>query len=103
MVRIVRPKPSEYEGLQRFLEDVYGHSFNFFPSAYPSVWKKENTDFKNIFVIKEKNKIVSLVRIFPLRTIQNGVEMNLAGIGAVSTLYSHRGKGYMGAFTQSDI
>ena len=95
-MRILRAKPSEYDRILRFLEDVYGHSFNYFPYTYPSVWEKENTDFKNIFFIKEKDKIVSLVRIFPLRTIQNGIEMNLAGIGAVSTLYSHRGKGYMG-------
>jgi len=99
-MRILRAIPSEYDRIQRFLEDVYGHSFNYFPSAYPSVWKRQNSDFKNIFVIKEKDKIVSLVRIFPLRTIQNCVEMNLAGIGAVSTLYSHRGKGYMGILLQ---
>jgi predicted GNAT family N-acyltransferase len=96
MTKIERPKLSEYDVIQRFLEDVYGHSYGYFPLAYPQVWKKQNTDgFKNTFIIKEKGNIVSLLRIFPLKTIQNGVDVNLAGIGSVSTLYSHRGKGYM--------
>ncbi|MDD3725961.1 MAG: GNAT family N-acetyltransferase [Candidatus Ratteibacteria bacterium] len=95
-MKIERALSSEYNNIQRFLEDVYGHSFNYFPSTYPSLWKKENTDFRNIFVIREKGKIVSLVRVFPLKTVQNGVDIDLAGIGGVSTLYSHRGKGYMG-------
>ena len=99
-MRIVRARPSEYDRIQRFLEDVYGHGFNYFPSAYPSVWERENTDFRNIFVIREDKKIVSLVRIFPLNTVQGGVDVDLAGIGAVSTLYSHRGKGYMGILLQ---
>ncbi|MCM8820482.1 MAG: GNAT family N-acetyltransferase [Candidatus Omnitrophica bacterium] len=94
-MKIGRAFSSEYEDIQRILEDVYGHGFNYFPSAYPSVWKKINTDFENIFVIKEKGKIVSLVRIFPLKTVQGGVDITLAGIGAVSTLYPYRGKGYM--------
>lgn len=93
-MKIERPLPSEYDSIQRFLEDVYGHSFNYFPSFYP-LWKKKNSDFRNIFVIREKGKIVSLVRIFPLKTVQGGVDINFAGIGAVSTLYSHRGKGFM--------
>ncbi|HOL22129.1 MAG TPA: GNAT family N-acetyltransferase, partial [bacterium] len=83
-MRIVRARPSEYDRIQRFLEDVYGHGFNYFPSAYPSVWERENTDFRNIFVIREDKKIVSLVRIFPLNTVQGGVDVDLAGIGAVS-------------------
>ncbi|MCX8082398.1 MAG: GNAT family N-acetyltransferase [bacterium] len=99
-MKIENALSSEYEYIQRFLEDVYGHSFNYFPAAYPYVWKKHTTDFKNIFVIREKGKIVSLVRIFPLKTIQNGVEIDLAGIGSVSTLYSHRGKGYMSLLLQ---
>ncbi|MCM8761692.1 MAG: GNAT family N-acetyltransferase, partial [Candidatus Omnitrophica bacterium] len=99
-MKIGRAFPSEYEDIQRILEDVYGHGFNYFPSAYPSVWKKVNTDFENIFVIREKDKIVSLVRIFPLKTVQCCVDINLAGIGAVSTLYPYRGKGYMNLLLQ---
>jgi len=94
-MRIARPDSSEYDNIQRFLEDVYGHAFNYFSSCYPRVWKKQYADFTNIFVLKDRGKIVSLVRIFPLETVQDGINMNLAGIGAVSTDYRCRGKGYM--------
>jgi len=97
---VERAKKSEYEKIQRFLESAYGHSYNWFPLSYPQVWRKENTEFKNTFIIKEKGEIVSLVRIFPLPLILNGIEVNFAGIGAVATSYSHRGKGYMSVLLQ---
>ncbi len=100
---VERAKKTEYEKIQRFLESAYGHSYNWFPLRYPQVWSKENTEFKNTFIIKEKGEIVSLVRIFPLPLILDGIEVNFAGIGAVSTSYSHRGKGYMSKLLQESF
>ncbi|HNS31667.1 MAG TPA: GNAT family N-acetyltransferase [bacterium] len=94
-MKITCSKPSEYEEMQRFLEEVYGHSRNSFSEGWPEVWKKNYTDFENILLIREKKRIVSLLRIFPLVFLQKGVKVKAAGIGSVSTLYSHRGKGYM--------
>jgi len=94
-MEIKNPKSDNYEKILRFLEDVYGHSYNFFPFAYPHVWKKENTDFDNIFIIEKDGKICSLVRVFPITTIQNGISIKFGGIGSVSTDYNERGKGYM--------
>jgi len=94
-MEIKNPKPDDYEKILRFLEDVYGHSYNFFPFAYPHVWKKENVDFDNIFIIEKDGKICSLVRNFPINTIQNGIKVKFGGIGSVSTDYNERGKGYM--------
>ncbi|MBN1445797.1 MAG: GNAT family N-acetyltransferase [Candidatus Omnitrophica bacterium] len=94
-MKIVKAKPSEYDNIQRFLEDVFGHAFNYFPLFYPKAWKKEYTGFKNIFLMKDKDGITALVRIFPLATVQNGININLAGIGGVSTAYRCRGRGYM--------
>lgn len=92
---VEKAKISDYEKIQRFLECAYGHSLNFFSLKYPQVWEKENTDFKNTFIIKEKGEIASLVRVFPLALVLDGIQVNFAGIGAVSTSFSHRGKGYM--------
>ena len=94
-MEIKNPKPDNYKKILRFLEDVYGHSYNFFPVAYPYVWKKENTDFNNILIIEKDGKISSLVRIFPITTIQNGISIKFGGIGSVSTDYNERGRGYM--------
>ncbi|MCM8806680.1 MAG: GNAT family N-acetyltransferase [Candidatus Omnitrophica bacterium] len=85
----------DFEKIMRFLEDVYGHSFNSFCIRYPHVWKKEKLDYQNILVIEENENILSLVRIFPLTLIQKDLKIKLGGIGAVSTKYEERGKGYM--------
>ena len=92
---IKKAKKSEYEEMLRFLEDVYGHSHDYFPLAYAHAWKRENTLFENILLIKEKNEIASLVRIFPLLLHIGDAKLKVAGIGSVSTSFSHRGKGYM--------
>jgi predicted acetyltransferase len=94
-MKVTSAKPSEYEQIQRFLEDVYGHATNAFREGWPQVWQKDYTVFKNTLVIREKKQIVSLVRVIPLSLVQDGVKIESAGIGGVSTLYSHRGKGYM--------
>ncbi|MGC8976353.1 MAG: GNAT family N-acetyltransferase [Candidatus Ratteibacteria bacterium] len=94
-MEIKNPEKIDYEKILRFLEDVYGHCHNYFPIAYPHVCEKENVDYKNILIIEENNKICSLVRIFPIETIQNGVKVKFGGIGSVSTDYEERGKGYM--------
>lgn len=86
---------SEYEKVMRYLEDAYGHSYNFFYYRYPQVSGKETMDFKNTLIIEKDGKICSLVRIFPMILIQNGIELKIGGIGSVSTDYDERGKGYM--------
>ena len=102
-MKILRAKKNEYDEIQRFLEEVYGHSYNFFPSDYPHVWTKDNIQYENIFLIKEDNRIVSLVRLFPLKATINNVKIKLGGIGGVSTSYKHRGKGYMSALMNAVI
>ncbi len=88
-------KKSDYEKILRFLESAYGHFFNFFPLTYPNEWGEENFDYENTLIIKEEGQIVSLVKVFPLPMVFEGIEVKFAGIGSVSTAYSHRGKGYM--------
>ena len=102
-MEIVKAKREEYQKIQRSLEDAYGHFHDFFPLSYPQTWKEENTQFENTYLIKEKGEILSLVRVFPLQLVQNGVEIKAAGIGAVSTSFSHRGKGYMSALMEKAI
>lgn len=94
-MEVKNPKVNDYEKIMRFLEDVYGHCYNLFPWAYPHVWEKENIDYNNILIIEKDDKICSLVRVFPISSIQNGIKVKFGGIGAVSTDYEERGKGYM--------
>jgi predicted acetyltransferase len=94
-MEILKADKNEYDLVQRFLEEVYGHSYNFFPSNYPHVWTEDTVEYKNTFIIKENNKIVSLVRLFPLNLIIDSIKIKIGGIGGVSTSYECRGKGYM--------
>ncbi len=94
-MKIKNPDINDYEKIMRFLEDVYGSSHNSFLFRYPHIYKKEKLDYKNILIIEKDGKICSLVRIFPITTIQNGIEVKFGGIGSVSTSFEERGKGYM--------
>lgn len=102
-MEIKKPSKNEYEKIMRFLEDVYGHFYNLFPLSYPQSWKEKNTDFNNILIIEDNKKLCSLVRIFPLTLIQNGIKIKFGGIGAVSTDYEERGKGYMSILLKEAI
>ena len=51
-MKIEKAKSSEYKKIMRFLEDVYGHPYNYFSNVYPA-WKEKNTFlFENTFIIK---------------------------------------------------
>lgn len=102
-MEITSPAQEEYAAIQRFLEESYGHSLNYFSTHYPQVWRPENTSWNDILLVKEQSKIVSLVRIFPLKLYLKNVIVTVGGIGAVSTAYSHRGKGYMTRLMQSAL
>ena len=95
MEKTLSAEPKDYEEIQRFLEDAYGHSYNYFPNTYPTVWRKETTDYHHIYLIREEERIVGLVRLFPLDLTLGPVSVKVAGIGGVATSPSVRGKGYM--------
>ncbi len=103
MKKILSAEPKDYEEIQRFLEDAYGHSYNAFSDRYPTVWRKETTDYRHIYLIREEGKIVSLVRLFPLDLILGPVSVKVAGIGGVATSPSVRGKGYMNQLMEHAI
>jgi len=95
MEKILGAEPKDYEEIQRVLEDAYGHSYNYFPNACPTVWRKETTDYRHTYLIREEKKIVSLIRLFPLDLILGPISVKAAGIGGVASSPSARGKGYM--------
>ena len=103
MKKILSAEPKDYEEIQRFLEDAYGHSYNAFSDRYPTVWRKETTNYRHIYLIREEGKIVSLVRLFPLNLILGPVSIKAAGIGGVATSPSVRSKGYMNQLMEHAI
>ncbi|MFH2067848.1 MAG: GNAT family N-acetyltransferase [Candidatus Omnitrophota bacterium] len=103
MEKIVGAETKDYEEIQRFLEDAYGHSRNFFPNTYPAVWQGDTTNYQHVCLIRDEGKIVSLVRLFPLDLALGPVSVKVAGIGSVSTSPSVRGKGLMNRLMEHAI
>ncbi len=66
-MEIVKAKRRGYQKIQKFL-DVDVHLCDFFFLFYPQIWKKENTQFTNKYLMK-------------LRLVQNGVKTKRAGSG----------------------
>ncbi|HQL65688.1 MAG TPA: hypothetical protein PLS78_07515, partial [bacterium] len=63
MVKIENPSRKEFDKVMQFLEESYDHSKGFFWLNYPQVLSKETIDYDNIFIIREGNRIASLVGI----------------------------------------
>ncbi|PIU51249.1 hypothetical protein COS91_05460 [Candidatus Desantisbacteria bacterium CG07_land_8_20_14_0_80_39_15] len=92
------PRPAmeeEYDDLMRLLERSYKKTREFFQDNYPQVWKRENVDFKNRFIIKKDGKMVSHVGLIPLNLIVDEKTIKAGGIGDVGTDPDFRGSGFM--------
>ncbi len=95
MVKIENPSRKEFDKVMQFLEESYDHSKGFFWLNYPQVLSKETIDYDNTFIIREGNRIASLIGIFPQKVVLNGRRTTIGGIGSVSTHPDFRNRGYM--------
>ncbi len=96
-------KRKEYQKTMRFLENAYGHSYNYFAYACPAVWGEDIWSPEDISIIIKDDKILSLVRLFPLNLIVGEKKIKTGGIGGVATDAESRGKGYMGKLLNYNI
>lgn len=94
-IKVENPSPTDYEEILYFLEESYNHSKNYFLLRYPQVMSKEAMDYSNIFILREKGRIISLVRIFPQVAVMGERKAEIGGIGSVATHPDYRGRGYM--------
>ncbi len=102
-MKITPVKKSEYGDVMRFLENVYGFSRGQFALNYPQAWREENFDAANTLGIREKGKLVSFVRVFPLRFIFGRATLSAGGIGAVATAPECRGRGHMSVLMEEAV
>ncbi|HOK79601.1 MAG TPA: GNAT family N-acetyltransferase [bacterium] len=94
-MKIEHPSKKEYEKIMQFLEESFDHSRGFFYLSYPQTMSKDTIDCDNVFIIREKNRIASLIGIFPQKVYLHGRQANIGGIGSVSTHPDFRNRGYM--------
>jgi predicted N-acetyltransferase YhbS len=93
--RIENLREEDFEELQRFLEESYLCSRNHFPLSYPHVSTKERIDYESAYILRDKGRIASLVRIFSLVAVVGKQKIKVGGIGSVATHPDYRGKGCM--------
>ena len=93
--RIRTVRAEEFDDFMRFLERCYGHSYNFFPRAYPQLYRPDPDALECFLVLEVDGKIVSHVGLFPLELRSFGCRLMVGGVGGVATLPEERGKGYM--------
>lgn len=93
--RIRTVRADEFEEFMRFLERCYGHSRDFFPRAYPQLYRPDPDALECFMVLEVDGKIVSHVGLYPLDVRSFGCRVMTGGIGGVATLPEYRGRGYM--------
>jgi predicted N-acetyltransferase YhbS len=85
----------EFDGLMRFLERCYGASPGWFEREHPHRYRPTAEMCATAYVIERSGQIVSHVGLYPIEVIVHGISISIGGIGAVGTLPSARGEGYM--------
>jgi len=85
----------EFDSFLRFLERCYGHSYGFFPRAYPDLYTPDVQSLDRFVVAVEDGAIVSHVGAFPMAVWAGPARISCCGIGGVATLPEARGKGHM--------
>jgi len=94
---------------------VLNHSFSFketapgidrhsdFESNLPIMWTGEHDYMSRHLAVKENGRIVSMLGVYPLRTVIAGDTVLMGTIGNVATLPESRGKGYMRLLFESAL
>lgn len=86
----------EFEELVAMLTKAYGKlSVEYWAQNYPQLYQKDAQRASNFLILKEGEKIVSHVGLFPMELMAYGRRLKVGGIGGVATLQEYRGRGYM--------
>lgn len=96
MEEVRETRLDEFDELMAFLARTYGYDdVKYFPTHYPHLYRKEQKNLKNSFIIKDNGKIVSHTGLFPLDVLVGKTILKAGGIGGVSTDPDYRGQGLM--------
>lgn len=96
MEEIIQVRLDEFDQLMTFLARAYGcDGADWFPKHYGHIYKREPENLKNSFIIKDKDRIVSHVGLFPLEVLVGTSVFKVGGIGGVGTDPDYRGHGLM--------
>jgi len=86
----------DYDEAINFVSNAYGEDINYFPDAYPYIYKPIYGQIINNYAIKIDGKIRAMLRITPEEIVVGDKVLKVAIIGDVSTDPDYRNQGLMG-------
>ena len=97
MEKIREARIDEFDELLAFLAKAYGYAeVDWFATHYGNIYQRDLQHIKNSLIIKDKDRIVSHVGLFPLDVLAGKGVFKVVGIGGVATDPAYRGQGLMG-------
>ena len=89
-------QPQEYDEIMGILEKACGTTRRYFINYWPHMLAKENFIFEDHFIIRQDERAVSHIGLFPMEVVADGYEVKIGGIGDMDTHPDYQGRGYMG-------
>ena len=93
----------EYDELMNLKEICFGITRQYSLNCSPYATKKENIIFENSFVIREKGKIVSHVRVYPQKAVAGKCKVKIGAVGGVVVHPDYQGRGHMKTLLEYSI
>lgn len=100
---IRRARKQDYTAVMRLMETAFKAAQDTFAAVQPTHYRRERWVPDHNLVMETDGRIVSLVRLVPLQLCVDGPRLKTGGIGVVSTLPDHRGKGHMSQLLQAAV
>jgi len=91
---------SEYDELIVFLNRIFRIRMD---RQYSHIYKPTRKDMSKNIIIRDGERIVSCVGIFPMTLVCGEVQLSVGGIGGVSTKPRYRGQGLMTTLLNNSI
>ncbi len=96
LYKVERLTANDYDELLSFLNEVFDYSKDKgFDLLLPVMWVRDDEHMGKHLVLRDNEKIVAALGIYPLKTNIMGEELLFATCGNIGTLESYRGKGLM--------
>jgi predicted acetyltransferase len=92
---IVERLDTDRDSVQYFklLREIWGNELGLDVLAKKLIEYQPNMTLRNIYVVRDKDKMVSTLNLIPVSWSMGGIELKVAEMGFVGTLPEYRGKG----------
>lgn len=98
MWNIERAGADDFREIVDFLDRIFRFEPGHFESRYSHIYRPTKASMSCLRLIRDAGRLIGVFGVFPLRLLVHGAELQVSGIGGVSTDPDYRGRGVMSAF-----